>query len=84
MEAALRMAYSVVNGIEPPDLLMQYQPVRGLEQVKESVVSLGGRDVRTAVVYGTRAAEQLIATGAVDDYDFVEVMTCPGGCIGGG
>ena len=54
MEAALRMAYSVVNGIEPPDLLMQYQPVRGLEQVKESVVSLGGRDVRTAVVYGTR------------------------------
>ena len=52
--------------------------------MKESVVSLGGRDVRTAVVYGTRAAEQLIATGAVDDYDFVEVMACRRGCIMGG
>lgn len=84
MEAALRMAYSVVSGKEPMDLLLKYRPVRGLDQVKETVVSLGGRDVRAAVIYGTRAAEQLIETGNIDSYDFVEVMTCPGGCISGG
>ena len=84
MEAALRMAYSVVSGKEPMDLLLKYRPVRGLDQVKETVVSLGGRDVRAAVIYGTRAAEQLIGTGNIDSYDFVEVMTCPGGCISGG
>ena len=84
MEAALRMAYSVVSGKEPMDLLLKYRPVRGLDQVKETVVSIGGRDVRAAVIYGTRAAEQLIETGNIDSYDFVEVMTCPGGCISGG
>ena len=65
MEAALRMAYSVVSGKEPMDLLLKYRPVRGLDQVKETVVSLGGRDVRAAVIYGTRAAEQLIGTGNI-------------------
>ena len=40
--------------------------------------------MRAAVIYGTRAAEQLIGTGNIDSYDFVEVMTCPGGSISGG
>lgn len=83
MEAALRMAYSAVSGKEPMELLLDYKPARGLEQIKEAVVPLGGREVRIAVVYGTRAAEKLIASGGIDAYDFVEVMTCPGGCISG-
>lgn len=83
MEAALRMTYSTVTGKEPEDLLMEYEPVRGLEQIKETSVTVGEHTVRAAVVYGTRAAGELISSGKIDTYDFVEVMTCPGGCISG-
>ncbi len=83
MEAALRMAYSSVTGKAPAELLLSYQPVRGMEQIKEAVVQLGEREVRVAIIYGTRAAEQLIQNGQIDSFDFVEVMTCPGGCISG-
>lgn len=83
MEAALRMAYPAVTGSGPTELLLDYRPVRGLGQIKEAVVPLGGRDVHIAVVYGTVAAEELIDSGRMDAYDFVEVMTCPGGCISG-
>lgn len=83
MEAALRMAYSAITGQPPEALLMEYDPVRGLDQIKEASVTVGEHTVRAAVVYGTRAAEELIASGKIDTYDFVEVMTCPGGCISG-
>lgn len=83
MEAALRMAYSVLTGMEPGDLLLDYQPVRGLSSIKEAEVVIGEHTVRTAVIYGTAEAERMIRTGIMDQYDFVEVMTCPGGCISG-
>ncbi len=83
MEAALRMVYASVTGQKPIDLLLDYTPVRGMEQIKEATVSVGGQEVRVAVVYGTKAAEALIESGKIDTYHFVEVMTCPGGCISG-
>lgn len=84
MEAALRMAYSSVTGKEPAGLLMEYRPIRGLEAVKEAAVTVGDKEIRVAVIHGTTAAERLIQSGEIDSYDFVEVMTCPGGCISGG
>ncbi len=83
MEAALRMVYASVTGQEPTELLLAYTPVRGMDEVKEATVSVGGKEVRVAVVYGTKAAEALIESGQIDTYHFVEVMTCPGGCISG-
>ena len=84
MEAALRTAYHVVTGKTPePDA---FSDVRGLDAWKEATYDLAGTPVRVAVVSGLANAGYLldaIAAGEVE-YDFVEVMACPGGCAGGG
>lgn len=86
MEAALRTAYQYVTGSPAPAELYQLSPVRGMESVKEAVVPVGDLKIRIAVIYGTKEAgkfiEHMKRTG--EEYHFVEVMTCPGGCIGGG
>lgn len=86
MEAALRTAYEVITGETPPQKLYELREVRGMEGVKEAEIAIGDMTLRVAVIYGTvNAAEfirQMKATGK--EYHFVEVMTCPGGCIGGG
>ncbi len=84
MEAALRTAYHVVTGETPrPDA---FSEIRGLDGWKEATFDLAGTPVRVAVVHGlanTAFLLDAIAEGAVE-YDFVEVMACPGGCAGGG
>lgn len=84
MEAALRSAYYLVNGTNPdPDAFTE---VRGLDGWKEKTFDLGGNEVRIAVASGLANAERLLAAmdaGEVE-YDFIEVMACPGGCAGGG
>ena len=85
MDAALRSAYFLVTGKNPnPDTFTE---VRGSKPWKEATFSIpGAGDVRVAVVSGlgnTRQLMEAIEEGSVD-YDFVEVMACPGGCAGGG
>lgn len=85
MDAALRSAYYLVTGKNPdPDA---FTAVRGMDGWKEAVFSIpGAGDVRVAVVSGlgnTRKLMNALDEGMVD-YDFVEVMACPGGCAGGG
>ena len=86
MESALRTAFAYATGKAPPDLLYDLQPVRGLEGVKEASLMVGGTQLNVAVVYGTANAEHFLRRMATagKQYHFVEVMTCPGGCIGGG
>ncbi len=86
MEAALRTAYQYITGSPAPEEFYQLQPVRGMESVKEAQVAIGDLNVRVAVIYGTKAASEFIKQwkAGKTDYVFVEVMTCPGGCIGGG
>lgn len=84
MEAALRTAYAVVEGhnCEPN----AFQVVRGESGRREADFELGGRTLHTCTVSGLGNAEKLmedIVNGRVS-YDFVEVMACPGGCVGGG
>ncbi len=84
MEAALRTVYEVVTGktLEALD----FNDVRGLEGIKESAVDLDGTVIKVAVVHTLSKARQmmeLIKAGKAD-YTFIEVMCCPGGCIGGG
>ena len=86
MEAALRTAYAFITGKEPPQALLNLQPVRGYDGIREASLDVGGITVNVAVVYGTANARKMterIKSGA-KQYHFVEVMTCPGGCIGGG
>lgn len=86
MEAALRSAHYLVTGRNPE--ADAFQIVRGLNRsgVVEAEVTLGDATVRAAVVSGlgnTRKLLEAIERGEVQ-YDFVEVMACPGGCVGGG
>lgn len=86
MEAALRTAYEYVTGEHAPLSFYELTPVRGMEAVKEATVMIGELPVKVAVVYGTKAAGELVkkVKSGEGGYHFIEVMTCPGGCIGGG
>ncbi len=86
MEAALRTAYEYITKESSPEELFDLKPVRGYEGVKEASLRIGELDVKIAVVYGTANAGKLIESikRGEKEYHFVEVMTCPGGCIGGG
>lgn len=85
MDAALRSAYYLVTGSNPP--ADAFTKVRGMDGWKEaSFVIPGAGAVKVAVVSGlgnTRKLMEAIDKGWVE-YDFVEVMACPGGCAGGG
>lgn len=84
MEAALRTAYKVVMGEEAP--MDAFVNVRGEAGRKEADFQLGKTTLHTCTVSGLKNAEKLlkdIKAGRVH-YDFVEVMACPGGCVGGG
>ena len=86
MEAALRTAYEYITGSPAPDTLYDLQPVRGYEGVREASLSISGLTVNVAVVYGTANAKKLLHSikAGEKQYHFIEVMACPGGCIGGG
>lgn len=86
MEAALRTAYKYITGENPPAKLYDLEPVRGMSDVKTAVLPIGDLTIKVAVIYGTKAASKFINTikTTKEEFHFVEVMTCPGGCIGGG
>ena len=85
MEAALRTAASV---LEPnaPYTKLEFDEVRGLDGVKEAVYRIAGKDIKIAVVNGLKNAKAVCdkVKAGESDYQFVEVMTCPGGCVMGG
>ena len=85
MEAALRTAYEKYTGKELENL--DFVGVRGLDGIKEASVDMGdGVVVKVAVAHTLRNAEKLVQKilAGEADYHFVEVMACPGGCLGGG
>jgi len=84
MEAALRTVYEVVTGKTLESL--DFKGVRGLEGIKEAEVYLDGTKVKVAVAHSlsnARKVMELIKSGKAE-YAFIEIMCCPGGCIGGG
>jgi NADH-quinone oxidoreductase subunit G len=89
MEAALRTAYHFVTGDELKDVA--FQDVRGLSGVKETSVNIQGTSVKIAVAHGLSNVEYVLnkireakKNNEPLPYHFVEVMACPGGCVGGG
>ncbi len=84
MEAALRTVYEVLTEKELG--AVEFKAVRGLEGFREATVNIAGMDVKVAVVHTLQEADnimQRIREGEAD-YHFIEVMACPGGCLGGG
>ncbi len=96
MEAALRTAYEIVTGRELPVKNLHVDAISGLAGVKEAALTITGTkaewsflegvELKVAVSHGLgntrRLLEHIKANGS--PYHFIEVMTCPGGCIGGG
>ncbi len=92
MEAAVRSAYFLITKQNPPDALLTLTPVRGLNGVKEAALEIPGvGPVRVAVCSGLSNARKILDEVREDlkagnplRYHFIEFMSCPGGCIGGG
>jgi iron-only hydrogenase group A len=84
MEAALRTAYEVVTGKDLPSI--DFKQVRGLEGIRDAVIDIDGTSVKVAVANGLANVHTLLTDirNGKREYHFIEIMTCPGGCIGGG
>lgn len=84
MEAALRTVYEVSTG-ETLDKI-EFDCVRGNAGIKEATIQLGDAEIKVAIAHGLKNAKIVmdrIKSGECD-YTFIEIMACPGGCIGGG
>ena len=86
MEAALRTAYAYLTDQEAPEALLHLEPVRGYEGVRKAQVTIGDLTLQVAVIFGAANARGFLKRmkESGKQYHFVEVMACPGGCIGGG
>ena len=84
MEAALRTAYETVTGKELKEV--NFEDVRGKDGIKKAEVDLNGTKVKVAVAHGLSNARTILEEikNGEADYQFVEIMACPGGCIMGG
>ncbi len=84
MEAAIRTAYELYTGQTLVDI--EVEGVRGLKGVKEGSLTMEGAEIRVAVAHGLGNACKLLETVRRDPqrYHFIEIMGCPGGCVGGG
>jgi len=80
MEAALRNAYETATGNRVTKL--EFDQIRGMEGIKEGTIIIHGKEIRFAVANGLWNAKKLLENK--EKYHFIEVMACPGGCIGGG
>lgn len=84
MEAALRTVYEVVTEKELENL--HFKDVYGLKGIKTASVDLDGLEVKVAVAHSLKHAKTIMEEikAGESEYTFIEIMCCPGGCIGGG
>lgn len=84
MEATLRAASRILTGKKPDRL--EFTEVRAVEGLRDTYVAIGERNVHVAVANGLHNAKTLLnkVVSGEEHYDIIEVMACPGGCIGGG
>ena len=83
MEAALRTVADILTGESADNF--EYEEVRGLEGIKIANVKIADLNVRAAVAHGLGNARKLMdAIEAGEEFHFVEIMACPGGCVNGG
>ena len=96
MEAALRTVHVLVTGRPVPFDKLDITPVRGMESIKEATIKftdcvpeysfLEGVEAKVAIAHGLTNAREIMddIVAGKSPYHFIEIMACPGGCIGGG
>lgn len=84
MESALRTAYYKITGKELGRV--EFNSVRGIDGIKKAQIKIGNKNLNIAVISTAANAEKIIEEikNNKRSYDYIEVMACPGGCIGGG
>jgi iron-only hydrogenase group A len=86
MEAALRTAYELLTG--KPLEKLEFEDLGTLDGIKKATIPINGLEVKVAVVHGLKYANKVCESienkGEFANYHFIEVMACPGGCVGGG
>jgi len=85
-EAVARTVYYQMTGETPGEDYLNFQAARGMGGIKTASVSIAGKAINVAVVHGLDNAKEVVENilAGKSTYDFVEVMACRGGCIGGG
>lgn len=84
MEAALRTAYEAITGKELKKV--DFEEVRGAQGIKRASITIDGKEIKVVVAHGLSNARKILdeIKAGKADYQFVEIMACPGGCIMGG
>jgi len=80
MEAALRTAYEAATGKQLTKI--EFDQLRGMDGIKQGTIILKGKEIKFAAANGLHNARELLKRK--NDYHFIEIMACPGGCINGG
>jgi iron-only hydrogenase group A len=80
MEAALRTSYEIASGKKLEKI--EFEQLRGMDGIKEGTITINNKELRFAAANGLRNARELLKRK--NDYHFIEIMACPGGCVGGG
>ena len=81
-ESAFRVAYEILTGKKLRKV--EFRQVRGFEGIREANLKIGKRNLKIAIVHGLGNIRKIIESGRWKKYHFIEMMACPGGCIGGG
>ncbi len=84
IEAAVRTAYEWITGEELEKV--EFEQLRGFEDIRSATVNIGDKKLRIGIAHGLGNSRELL-NGVRDgkyDFDVIEIMACPGGCIGGG
>ena len=89
MEAAIRTAHYFITGKELKNV--EFESVRGIKGIKETEIEIGGKKIKIAIAHGLSNVEYILKkvqeakkNNQEIPYHFIEVMACPGGCVGGG
>lgn len=84
LEATLRTAYNMITGEDLKNV--EFHDLEGIKGIKEAVVNIQGTDVKVAAANGLGNARKLLEMASEDRsrFDVIEIMACPGGCVGGG
>lgn len=85
-ESIIREVYYILTKRKPKGRLLNFKEVRGLANIKEASIKINGINLKIAVINGTGDARKVLDKINKNEvyYDFIEVMTCEGGCISGG